>query len=127
MEYVYLMILIALLEYLTFVGIVGGSRAKFGVEAPAMSGNVEWECLLRIQQNTAEQLILFIPGIYLFALLVSPLWAAVLGVVFVVGRVLYYLGYSRDPEKRGPGVVLSIVPNAVLVVGALVGLGLSVF
>jgi glutathione S-transferase len=127
MEYVHLVILLALVEYIFFVGIVGGARGKFNVEAPAVTGDPRWERLFRIQQNTAEQLILFIPGVLAFAHYVSPLWAAIVGAVFVVGRLVYYVGYKESGDKRAPGVLLSIPPNIVLVVGALIGLVMDLF
>ena len=125
MEYVHLVILLALVEYIVFIGIVGAGRGKYNVEAPATSGDAQWERLFRIQQNTAEQLILFIPGVLAFAHYVSPMWAAIIGAVFVVGRLVYYVGYRQSGAKRAPGVLLSIPPNIVLVVGALIGLGLD--
>lgn len=127
MEYVHLIILLALLEYIFFIGIVGGGRGKYNVEAPATTGDVQWERLFRIQQNTAEQLILFVPGMLGFAHYVSATWAAIIGAIFVVGRVVYYIGYKQGGDKRGPGVLMSIPPNIVLVVGSLIGLGLSMF
>ena len=127
MELVYLVILIALVEYAVFIGLVGAGRGKYGVEAPAMTGNAEWERLLRVQQNTAEQLLLFIPGILGFALFVSPAWAAGLGCVFVVGRIVYFVGYRQAAGKRAVGVLMSIPINLILVLGALVGLLINRF
>ena len=127
MELVYLVILLALVEYAVFIGLVGAGRGKYGVEAPAMTGNAEWERLLRVQQNTAEQLLLFIPGILGFALFVSPSWAAGLGCVFVVGRIVYFVGYRQAAGKRAVGVLMSIPINLILVLGALVGLLLNRF
>lgn len=127
MELVYLVILVALVEYAIFIGLVGAGRGKYAVDAPAMTGNGEWERLLRVQQNTAEQLVLFIPGILGFALFVNPGWAAGLGCVFLVGRVVYFLGYRKAADKRTAGVLMSIPINLVLVLGALIGLLLYMF
>jgi len=95
------------------------------VAAPATTGNAMFERHHRVQMNTLEQLIVFLPALYGFAVFVSSLWAAVLGAVFVVGRALYYAFYLEDPAKRGPGMLLSLVPNVALVVGALVGASLA--
>jgi len=71
MENVALLVLLSLLQYVYFTIKVGASRGKHGVPAPAVSGNEVWERLFRIQQNTLEQLIIFIPGLYIFALYLS--------------------------------------------------------
>ena len=122
LDYVNLVVLMALVEYIAFIGIVGSTRDKYGVAAPATTGNPQWERLYRIQVNTAEQLVLFIPAIYGFAYYVSESWAAGIGVLFVIGRVVYFLGYRVAAERRLPGAVMSGPPSYILVVGALVGL-----
>jgi uncharacterized membrane protein YecN with MAPEG domain len=122
MDYVNLVVLIALVEYIVFIGIVGASRDKYGVAAPATTGNPYWERLYRIQVNTAEQLVLFIPAVYGFAVYVSEVWAAGIGMIFVVGRIVYYFGYRKSGEKRVIGAIMSGPPSYVLVIGALGGL-----
>ena len=122
MDYVNLVVLIALVEYIVFIGIVGATRDKYGVVAPATTGNPYWERLYRIQVNTAEQLVLFIPAIYGFAHYVSEVWAAGIGTIFVVGRVVYFFGYRQSGKKRLIGAIMSGPPSYVLVIGALVGL-----
>lgn len=122
MHYVNLIVFLALLEYVVFSGVVGASRAKLGVPAPATSGNPQWERLHRIQINTLEQLIVFIPAIYGFAHYVSSTWAAPIGAIFVVGRVVYFFGYRAAAEKRALGAALSGLPSYVLLIGAIVGL-----
>ena len=126
MDYVSLVVLLALLEYSVFLAIVGGTRGKYGVEAPATSGHPEWERLYRIQVNTAEQLVLWVPAIYAFAYYVSEAWAAGIGLLFVVGRILYFFGYRAAPEKRLVGAVLAGPPTYLMVLGALIGLILKI-
>ena len=75
-----------------------------------------------MQQNTVEQLVLFLPALWLFSLFVSPLWGAVIGVVWILGRILYAWGYLRDAEKRGPGAMVTMISGAILLVGGLVGI-----
>lgn len=122
MGYVTLIVLTALIEYMIFVLIVGATRNKYGVLAPATIGNPQWERYYRIQVNTAEQLILFIPAIYAFAYYVSEIWAAAIGAVFLIGRVVYFVGYRKAGEKRLLGAVMTTWPSYILVIGALIGL-----
>jgi uncharacterized membrane protein YecN with MAPEG domain len=76
---------------------------------------------VRVQYNTIEQLVIFLPALFAFGHFVSPLWAAALGAVFILGRALYARGYVQDPAKRGPGFGLTLLANSVLLVGATVG------
>jgi len=118
---VFLVILLALIEYTVFQGLVGRARAKYGVRAPATTGQADFERVNRVHQNTLEALIVFIPAVWIFGLYLSPLWAAGLGVVFIVGRAIYAVGYFRAAEKRGPGAGITGLTNIALVIGALVG------
>ena len=122
MDYVNLVVLIALVEYIVFILVVGATRGKYGVAAPATTGNAQWERLYRIQVNTAEQLVLFIPAIYSFAYYVSEPWATGIGAVFLVGRIVYFFGYKKAGDKRLAGAIMTSWPSYILVVGALVGL-----
>lgn len=121
MHWVAATIVLALLQYLAMGLLVGRARAKYGVPAPAMSGHPIFERTFRVQQNTLEQLVAFIPAIWLFGLYISPLWGAILGLVFIIGRVVYASGYIRDPKARGAGFGLSFLPTVILLVGGLFG------
>lgn len=121
MEKIALFVLIALVQYLWFTTKVGSSRGKYEVKAPATTGNELWERLFRIQQNTLEQLIVFIPAIYLFAHYLSPKWALIPGAAYLIGRQLYGMTYSKEPSKRVIGMVLTFFANVVLILGALFG------
>jgi len=125
MDYVYLIILLALAQFMFFTIRTGLARSKYGVLAPKTQGNETWERIFRVQQNTMEQLVLFIPGILAFAHYVSPRWALLLGILFLIGRQLFSWLYIANPGKRTPGAALSILPNAVLVIGALIGVVLQ--
>jgi glutathione S-transferase len=120
MAYVLLVIVLALLQFVMFSIAVGRARAKYGVHAPAVSGNEHFERYFRVHMNTLEQLIVFIPAVWLFAQFVSPYWAAGLGGVYLVGRTLYFLSYVKDPKSRGLGFTLTAVPSLVMLVGVLV-------
>jgi glutathione S-transferase len=121
MAYVDIVTVLAVLQFIVFGFQVGKARGKYGVKAPATTGNEIFERFFRIQQNTLEQLVGFIPGIYLFSRYFSPLWAAGLGVIYLVGRQIYAATYALDPGKRSLGYGLSFLPVAVLLVGGLIG------
>jgi uncharacterized MAPEG superfamily protein len=112
---------IALAEYAVFMIQCGQARGRFGVAAPATAGHPVFERYFRVQQNTVEQLVIFLPALPIFAWFVDAHVAAGLGVVFIVGRALYARGYVADPAKRGPGFLLTIVANGILLIGGLVG------
>jgi len=112
---------LALIEYYVITMQCGRARGRLGVAAPAISGNPEFERYLRVQYNTIEQLVIFLPALFGFAWFASPGWAAALGVVFIVGRALYARGYVQDPAKRGPGFGLTLLANTVLLLGATLG------
>jgi uncharacterized membrane protein YecN with MAPEG domain len=121
MEPVAIVIVIALLEYVVFGALVGRARGRYGVKAPATSGHEVFERYFRVHYNTLELLVAFVPAMWLFGTYVSPTWAALLGLVFVAGRILYLLGYVKDPAKREIGFGLSVLPIGVLLIGALWG------
>ena len=112
---------LALIEYVVILMLTGQARGRFGVPAPATTGNPSFERYFRVQQNTIEQLVIFLPSLYLFAAFVNENLAAGLGLVFIVGRILYARGYVEDPAKRGPGFMLTFVPNLILLLGGLIG------
>lgn len=120
-----LIVLLALVQYLVFVGQTGMARARGHVEAPACTGDERFERRYRVQQNTLEQLVVFIPAMFIFTQVASAAWAVVPGVVFILGRALYARAYVREPKTRGPGMVLTMLANAALVGGALVAVLLS--
>lgn len=114
-------VILAVLQFFWFGILVGRARTRYQVPPPATTGNEIFERYFRVQQNTLEQLVIFIPSIWTFANYVSATGAAVLGVVFVVGRQLYQLGYVADPKKRFAGFGLSALPNLLLALGGLAG------
>jgi len=121
MPLVHLVLVAALIEFFFFGLAVARARATYQVAAPATTGHEVFERYFRAQMNTLEQLVIFVPGLMLFALYVSPIVAAALGALFVLGRALYFRGYVRAAGDRHRGFMLSVVPNLVLLVGG--GLG----
>lgn len=121
--------IITLFSLLLFLGItfyVGYARTKYGIKAPATTGNENFERIFRVQMNTLENLILFLPALWLFGYYLSPLWAGVVGIVWLVGRIDYAFGYARSAAARSRGYGISILAFAVLAVGAAVGIVLRI-
>jgi glutathione S-transferase len=111
--------LLALLIYF-WMGIqVAGSRGKSGIQAPAMTGHPLLERAVRVHYNTLEWLPIFLVSMWLFAIYWRDDVAAGLGVVWIVGRLIYSFGYMADPGKRGPGFMIQALATAVLLFGAL--------
>jgi len=125
MEPVAVVIVLALVQYIAFGMLVAWARGKYGVKAPAVTGHETFDRYFRVHQNTLELLVAFVPAIWLFGMYVDPTWAALLGLVFIVARMLYLRGYVTDPAKREVGFTLSMLPVLVLLVGALWGAGRS--
>jgi len=120
MPYVALVTVAALIEFLWLGARVARARGKYGIHAPATSGNEIFERHFRVQMNTLEQLVLFLPSLWIFAHFVSPLWAAALGVVFIIGRAIYAVTYVRDPKSRSLGFALTSLPTFVMLIGIIV-------
>ena len=116
-----LVTLLALLLYFVLTINVGRARAKYQIPAPQMSGNENFERVMRVQQNTLEQLIFFLPVLWIFSLTVSPIWGAALGFLWVIGRTLFAWGYYQAAEKRAPGFAIGSLSGLALLIGSLVG------
>lgn len=121
MDYIALVTLLIFLEYFVFVSMVGMARGKSGVQAPAMTGDPFFERTLRVQQNTLEQLIYVLPSMWLFGFYVSETWGAILGVVFIVGRALFAMGYRKEAGKRSTGFLIGMLAGMVMLLGSLYG------
>ncbi|MEO8925577.1 MAG: MAPEG family protein [Caulobacteraceae bacterium] len=114
-----LVTLLALLLYLVMGFRVGRGRTRHGVEAPAVAGHPDFERLYRVQANTLEWLPAFLVSLWLFAFYWNEKAAAAIGVVWIVGRLLYMVSYSRLASSRGPGFLIQALAVAVLLFGAL--------
>ena len=119
MAYVLIVIVLALLQFTAFGIAVGRARSRYDVKAPAVIGHVIFERYMRVQMNTLEQLVVFIPAIWLFAQFISPRWAAILGAVYLAGRTLYFFSYVKNPQSRSLGFALSSLPTLVMLGGVL--------
>jgi glutathione S-transferase len=110
---------LAVLVYF-FTGIqVGRARAAFGIKAPAITGNPDFERVFRVQMNTLEWMPIFLPSLWLFALYIGDGIAATIGLVWIIGRILYMTGYSQAANKRGPGFGVQALAAGVLWLGSL--------
>lgn len=125
MQAVAIVTILALAQFILFSIQVGSMRGKHGVKAPAVTGHPEFERMFRVQQNTMEQLVAFIPALWIYAYLVNPFWGAAMGLVFIVGRFIYRASYVKDPDSRGIGFTLTFLPTAVMLGWALVDAFLS--
>jgi glutathione S-transferase len=113
--------LLAVFFYFYTSTAVARARAKFGVKAPATVGHPEFERAFRVQMNTLEWMPIFLPSLWLFAAYVNDIGAAAIGLVWILGRVLYLLGYTAAAEKRGRGFGIQALAAGVLFLGALGG------
>jgi uncharacterized membrane protein YecN with MAPEG domain len=121
MNYVHIIAVLAIAQFLYFGIMVGRARGKYGVNAPATSGHEMFDRAFRIQMNTLEQLVCFLPALLLADIYWPGTTIAAIGAVYLVGRFLYARSYSKDPASRGLGFALSVLPTFALLGAA--GLG----
>lgn len=101
---------------------VGRARAKFKIDAPVMDGPVAFLSVLRVHANTVEQMILFLPALWLCAAFQSDRTAAIIGTAWVAGRIVYALGYYSAPSRRAVGFAIAMIATLVLVSATAAGL-----
>ena len=114
-----LVTLLAVMVYFYSSILVSRARGKFGVKLPAISGHPDFERVFRAQMNTLEWLPIFLPSLWLFAIYIGDVAAAILGAIWVIGRIVYFLGYRQAVAKRSPGFLIQALAATVLWVGAL--------
>jgi glutathione S-transferase len=110
---------LAMLFYFFTSARVARARAKYGVKLPAVSGHPDFERVFRVQMNTLEWLPIFLPSLWLFAIYVSDTWAGIVGLIWIVGRVVYMIGYTRAVARRSPGFFIQALACTVLLFGSL--------
>ncbi len=114
--------IVTLLMVITYVWtgiLVGKARATHGVKAPATEGPDGFNRVYRAHGNTLEQMVAMLPALWIFAMTIGDQWAGLLGLVWIVGRVLYVQAYAAAADKRGFGFMVSFIAMAVAVVGGL--------
>lgn len=121
-HYTAIVTLLAVALYFFFATRVAVAHGRFGVSLPAMTGNPDFERIYRAHINMLEWMPTFLPPLWLCAIYLSDAAAAVLGLVWIAGRVLYFTGYSRAVEKRLPGFFIQSSACFLLFIGALAGI-----
>lgn len=124
-EYTAIVTLLAVMQFMLFSVQVGSMRVKHGVKAPATTGHPQFERMFRVQQNTMEQLVVFLPALWIYAYFVNALWGAGIGLVFIIGRTIYRAAYVKDPASRSNGFTIGVLAIAVLLVWSLVAAVMS--
>ena len=127
MNYVYSVIVLVLFQYLFFSISVAKARGTFNIKAPAINGNEQFERYYRVQMNTLELLICFIPSLIISTQFWSPIVMSGIGIIFFIGRFIYFRQYVTNPEKRTVGFALSILPLFTLLIAIVVGIVKSNF
>lgn len=121
MNWVHIVALLAILQYIAFTALVGLARMRYRIRAPDTLGHPMFERAFRVQQNTLEQLVAFLPALLLAGLYWPQAWIAGLGAVWLAGRLLYRAEYMKAPDSRSKGFALTLLPTVVLVLAALGG------
>ena len=122
MAFIHFLALLAVLQYLYFGVLVGRARLRYKIKAPVVTGDENFERAYRVYMNTLEQLIIFLPALLIAGHYVPGLWVSALGVAYLVGRMLYGRAYVRDPASRGPGFIIAMVANVLLLLTGLLAI-----
>lgn len=127
MEKVVIVIALGIILYTIFGILVGRARGKYNVPAPATTGDPIFERYNRVHQNTQESLMLFIPGMTMFGYYGNANIACALGLIWIVGRIIYLFSYVKEPKSRGLGFALTFLPGLVLVIGGAIAAARALF
>jgi glutathione S-transferase len=111
-----------LIVYCWIFANVGRARGKYKIAAPSMEGPLAFQSVMRVQVNTVEQMVLFLPALWMCAYFLDDRWAALGGVAWIIGRIVYALGYYKDPARREIGFVINALATLGLMLGAAAGL-----
>lgn len=114
-----LVAVLAIAQYIFFSVQVGRARGRYGIKAPAVSGHDMFERTYRVQMNTLECLVAFLPALYIAGKYWPPMWIAAVGVIYLIGRLIYWRSYLRAPATRALGFALTMLPILALLLGAL--------
>lgn len=120
MEATVIVTFLALVQYSMFGIQVGAMRQKYDAPAPTQTGHELFERMNRVHLNTLEQLVVFIPALWMHAYYANAVYGAIIGLVFIVGRFVYRAEYLNDPATRSPGFAMTFIPSAVLLIWALI-------
>jgi uncharacterized membrane protein YecN with MAPEG domain len=117
--YTALITMLAIMFYFITSARVARARIKYGVKLPAIVGNPDFERVFRVQMNTLEWLPIFLTSLWMFAIYIGDGAAASIGAVWIIGRIVYMIGYTRSVPGRSPGFAIQALANTVLLFGAL--------
>ena len=120
-SYIYVAIVtaLALLVYAWMATRVSAARRKTGVRAPAVTGDPLLERTIRAHYNTLEWMPIFLPSLWLFAIYWNEMVAVLLGLLWIIGRIVYFLGYTAEAPKRRPGFLIQALAAGALLFGVL--------
>lgn len=121
MNLIHLVAMLTVLQFLFFGALVAQARGRYGVQAPAVTGNEQFERVYRVQMNTLELLVAFMPALYAAGWYWPSQFVAIAGGVFIVGRFIYWRAYVSNPKGRTLGFLLSFAPTIVLILAGITG------
>ena len=121
MNWVHIVALLALIQFIFFGYLVARARSQYNVAAPKTTGDERFERILRVQTNTLEQLLIFLPALFIAAEYWSEGVIALLGAVYLIGRTVYWRAYTAAPNKRAFGFMLTAAPSFALILAGLAG------
>lgn len=121
MDFVTIVAALAILQFAFFSVLVGQARGTYGVKAPAVQGHEMFDRAFRVQMNTLEQLVCFLPALLMANMYYPDGFVALVGAVYLVGRIIYRQAYIKDPATRAVGFVMSLVPTLLLLIATLFG------
>jgi glutathione S-transferase len=121
-HYTAIVTLLAVAFYFFLATRVAAAHGRFGVRLPAVAGNPDFERIYRVHMNTLEWLPTFLVPLWLCAVYLSDIAAAAVGLVWILGRILYFAGYRRAVEKRLPGFFVQSTACLLLFLGAIAGI-----
>lgn len=121
-HYTAIVTLLAIAFYFFLATRVAAARGRFDVKHPAMTGNPDFERVVRVHLNTLEWLPIFLVPMWLCAAYLNDVAAAALGLVWIAGRAWYYVGYCQAVEKRVPGFAVQAITCVLLFIGAVAGI-----
>ena len=122
MNYVDLIAVLAIMQLIFFGILVGRARGTYGVKAPAVSGHEMFERAYRVQMNTLELMVAFLPALFIASKYWPQTYVAIAGAVYLLGRFIYWRSYVSAPASRGLGFALSMIPILALLIATLVAL-----
>ena len=122
MNYVDLIAVLAVMQLILFGVLVGRARGTYGVKAPAVSGHEMFERAYRVQMNTLELMVAFLPALFIASKYWPQTYVAIAGAVYLLGRFIYWRSYVSAPASRGLGFALSMIPILALLIATLVAI-----